>query len=421
MIGHNGYGSCLKCTTDGEYSYEFSKMIFPQLNAPLRTDENFRSKMFDDHHKNTSVLEQIVGIDMIKDFPIGDALHLIDLGIMKHFLTGWKNGTLHNLKARWSAREAKNISDFLTQVELPREIRRPVRGLDHLQRWKGTEFRTFLFYLSIIVLNKFFNHKDIYHHFLNFFCAIQICVRHDQDPKNYQIARAMLHDFLNGVKSLYGKFMFSSNMHNLVHLIDDVERFGPLDTFDAYPFESKLYVIKNMIRSGNLPLSQIAKRLTEIQKNATNIEIHFNKNEVQLKKKADLEDVDKKLRKIVKKKSLDLYNFVQLGSFCLDTKRKADCWILTKQLEVVKVDMIAFDSKDKTISLYGAKLKTQEDYFKKPVLSSALQIYASDLKLNPSELLPLDKLRCKMVCINTNDKNLPKSVFIPLLHTLKIT
>lgn len=377
--------------------------------------------MFDDHHKNTSVLEQIVGIDMIKDFPIGDALHLIDLGIMKHFLTGWKNGTLHNLKARWSAREAKNISDFLTQVELPREIRRPVRGLDHLQRWKGTEFRTFLFYLSIIVLNKFFNHKDIYHHFLNFFCAIQICVRHDQDPKNYQIARAMLHDFLNGVKSLYGKFMFSSNMHNLVHLIDDVERFGPLDTFDAYPFESKLYVIKNMIRSGNLPLSQIAKRLTEIQKNATNIEIHFNKNEVQLKKKADLEDVDKKLRKIVKKKSLDLYNFVQLGSFCLDTKRKADCWILTKQLEVVKVDMIAFDSKDKTISLYGAKLKTQEDYFKKPVLSSALQIYASDLKLNPSELLPLDKLRCKMVCINTNDKNLPKSVFIPLLHTLKIT
>ena len=26
------------------------------------------------------------------------------------------------------------------------------------------------------------------------------------------------------------------NVHNLIHLVDDVEKFGPLDTFSAYSF-----------------------------------------------------------------------------------------------------------------------------------------------------------------------------------------
>lgn len=39
--------------------------------------------------------------------------------------------------------------------------------------------------------------------------------------------------------------------------------FGILQSFNAYPFENKLYLIKNMLRTGNKPLSQIAKRLGE--------------------------------------------------------------------------------------------------------------------------------------------------------------
>ena len=75
-------------------------MIFPELNAPLRTDSDFRSRIYERHHKHDSILEEIIGIDMIKDFPIGDALHLIDLGITKRFLVGWKSGCLGNQNAR---------------------------------------------------------------------------------------------------------------------------------------------------------------------------------------------------------------------------------------------------------------------------------------------------------------------------------
>lgn len=38
-----------------------------------------------------------------------------------------------------------------------------------------------------------------------------------------------------------------------------------LQTYNAYKFENKLYLIKNLLRQGNKPLSQIAKRLKEYE------------------------------------------------------------------------------------------------------------------------------------------------------------
>lgn len=50
-------------------------------------------------------------------------------------------------------------------------------------------------------------------------------------------------------------------MHNLSHLVDEVRKFGVLQSFNAYPFENKLHMIKNLLRQGNNPLAQIARRL----------------------------------------------------------------------------------------------------------------------------------------------------------------
>lgn len=397
-------------------------MIFPQLNAPLRNDRDFRAKLYEGHHKSISILEDIQGLDMIKDFPIGDSLHLIDLGIMKRFLTGWKSGSLGNKNAKWSSVESQLVSDFMIKCKMPKEIRRPIRGLEHLPRWKGTEFRTFLLYVSIVVINKFFSCKDIYEHFLNFFCAIHICVRQSQSKNNYQIARFLLSDFLEGVKLLYGNHMFCSNMHSLTHLIDDVERFGSLDTFDAYPFESKLYGIKRMMRSGNLPLSQVARRVVEIQQN---LHAHkpFNPEAQQYclssrNKITRKELLPSELFHFIEKEKLEPYTAITLSHFCIDTKNKSDCWILSKQYEVIMVTCIMCDASKKYISFYGNALQNQYDYFLKPINSSALQIYASDLELQASQVYSINDIFSKMVSVRTYDKNLPKYVFIPLIHTM---
>lgn len=56
----------------------------------------------------------------------------------------------------------------------------------------------------------------------------------------------------------------TSNIHNLTHLIDDVQKFGVLQSFTAYPFENKLGQMKKLIRNGRTPLTQLAKRISEM-------------------------------------------------------------------------------------------------------------------------------------------------------------
>lgn len=57
----------------------------------------------------------------------------------------------------------------------------------------------------------------------------------------------------------------SGNMHNLIHLADDVKNMGcSLFNVTAFSFENCLGKIKKLLRSGNRPLVQICRRLQEI-------------------------------------------------------------------------------------------------------------------------------------------------------------
>lgn len=313
------------------------------------------------------------------------------------------------------------MSNFLEQCQLPREIRRPARSLEHLARWKGTEFRTFLLYLSPIILNHFFDSEDISEHFLNFYCAIQICSRNDQGPENLAVARSLINDFLEGVKLLYGNQLFCSNMHNLGHLVDDVERFGPLGSFDAYPFESRLYTLKRLIRSGNLPLSQVSKRITEIQTNLSRTDIakSGSSSPPVLKKICKADELEVSLKVILEKNNWVAYSFIDLHDYVLDTNSDSNKWILMSTLDVVRVDKVVHDPSRNAFYLYGNVVSDLRDFFVKPLTSSSLFIYASDLNLKPPEVFELKNIRGKMVKIGCNKSDLPKCVFIPLIHTLK--
>lgn len=63
---------------------------------------------------------------------------------------------------------------------------------------------------------------------------------------------------------LYGEAQLVYNVHSLLHVVDDVKNFGPLDAFSAFSFESHMYKIKKMIRRNNNPLAQLCNRVGEI-------------------------------------------------------------------------------------------------------------------------------------------------------------
>lgn len=200
--------------------------------------------------------------------------------------------------------------------------------------------------------------------------------------------------------------------------MDDVERFGPLGKFDAYPFESKLFCIKNLIRSGNKPLSQVAKRIIEIQQNVNVLDTSEEDQSPQLIAQLGSEEAPQELATLINEKQLELYAGIKIKNFCINSKHNEDSWIISKLKNIFKITLVLHDTDTGNVLLYGKYLSNQFDFFTTPLRSSSLLIYASNLELGCAKLLPLSDLLSKMVSIETRQKSLPKCVFLPLIHSL---
>ncbi|ODM88991.1 hypothetical protein Ocin01_17691, partial [Orchesella cincta] len=58
--------------------------------------------------------------------------------------------------------------------------------------------------------------------------------------------------------------MLTYNMHSLQHIHLDCKIHGSVDNFSAFEFESYMQVLKRLVRSNRLHLSQVVKRVQEI-------------------------------------------------------------------------------------------------------------------------------------------------------------
>lgn len=413
VTSFNGYNSCLKCVVKGKYSYQSNTVIFTDLNAALRTDSEFRKHSYNGHQKFRTILEDLP-IDMIADFPIADALHIIDLGVTKRLLHGFKFGSLSNYDAKWSIEQRSQVSKYLVECQMPSEIHRQVRGLEDLPHWKGTEYRTFLLYISLVIFNKFVEKKQLFEHFLLYFCSIHICSRSDQCEKNYDVAKAMLKEYLEKFKSIYGIHHFTSNLHNLIHLVDDVMRFGPLGNFDAYPFESRLFYLKRLLRTGVNPLQQVARRITEAQSaNCFRPSTETRKFQVKnILRNFDSEDLS--FVQFISSQNANIYSRIEFKQFILDVFQDKNRWILSKSNEIVCIKYIICTSVD-SFFLYGSPLKSISDYFLKPVKSSRLNIFQSNCEMGAPKYFSIGDIHSKLVKVEYSH---PTYIFVPLIHTI---
>lgn len=90
IVSFNHKYGCQKCLTKGVFYKKANRMSFTEIDAELRTDNNFRNPNANNeaevlHHKEFSILEELP-INMIDSFVVSDPLHLIELGIMKKYV-----------------------------------------------------------------------------------------------------------------------------------------------------------------------------------------------------------------------------------------------------------------------------------------------------------------------------------------------
>lgn len=398
IIGHSGYFSCERCEEEGEYlckNVEKSKKPKGNKNtghvcligtcAQRRTDESFRNQENQEHHRGCSPLEELP-IDIVRDFPL-EYLHLILLGMMKRLLLLWVNGT-KNFKlseSRISEIPALHIEANRTK---PSEIVRQNRSLKCLSFWKATEFRTFLLKTGPVILREYLA-AEMFNHFLTLHCAVTICC--SESLKKYlPVAKALFQSFTEKFGDIYGEEYKTYSIHSAIHVTDDVESFGVLDDYSAFPGESNLGFLKNLVRGGHLPLQQVVKRIAE-RDSCEKIREYEDQQSVQ----------EESMRK----------NILRVNGLRLDCSEK-NRWILTKKNDIFRIDNI---SKENCVTeIEGAILlkQNQQNLFDLPIESKNLLIFKSKLE-SVKAIVTLNEMFCKLYRIEI-DGNV--SAFFPLYH-----
>lgn len=256
-------------------------------------------------------------------------MHLVCLGVEKKIINLWMKGWRVDEKTllKFSHKTDKSISASLTSIKarIPSEFVRKTRDLGEVDGWKATEFRLFLLYVGPIVFKGYLPQKYLYH-FNCLHVAIRILCDENDCIKNNACAKSLLHYFVTESIKLYGENFVIYNIHNLVHLADDVLKFGPLDTFSAFSFESYLYFLQKILKKGEKPLQQLHKLLEE--RATCGYQQEVIKNVLQNPKVSNFN------RKMTKFSEFPSYNKINYGKFILSASQNCNRFCYLKNNDI---------------------------------------------------------------------------------------
>lgn len=387
-------------------------MSFPKFDCTRRTDAKFRSRAQKQHHKESSLMEQI-NIDMIRDFPTSDSLHLLDLGVMRKCFYRWVFGET-GYGRKWPKHLIEKTSELLEgcQPQMPTDIHRAIRNLDSLKRWKGLEYRTILLYVGMVVFKQILPVYE-YQHFMLLCCAVQVCSC-KLFKSEIPLATGFFRKYVELYIPIYGSDKINSNVHNLIHVTEDMNKLkvDNLSEISTYKYENCLRLIGLKIRNYNLPLEQVAKRMIEISR--------IQKDQLSFSN-CDLGSTENFSPKLYYERQCEnnlVYDKIEIKSdVVLSNRKTGDSWALVKlgnEIHIVKMKY-AFKDGDQ-FKICGWILCEKQAFFRFPLTSTKLFIYASNGTTSDNLCIyNIKSVIAKMIRLPCNEQ----FVYMPILHTLE--
>lgn len=390
----NAYNGCDYCITKGSYE---GRVVFDELDAPLRTDNNFNS--YEEHKLGESPLKQIKGIKMITNFPL-DYMHLVALGVVRKLIHLWMSGPL---KVRIGATAVTVVSEKLLQLAafFPTNFARKPRSLRCVGLWKASEFKAFLLYTGPLVLKGVISNA-LYNHFMKLSIAIRLLSSARHFKKHRNLCGILLRDFVRDIPILYDRSVMTYNVHCLIHLSDQTEYHGFLDRFSCFDFESYLGYLKHILRSHKNYLSEITNKLTlknsfDIQKDKE-IKFLLRHNDGPLDKLLGIQ-----YRAVI-------YKGIRFSTYFYNCK---DCCVFDDR-SVYLIYNIVVDH-EKECSLLCIKFRKMSPFFSRPIDSKEMSIFDVSDCGSRYDIIPLKSLTSKGVLLPFQSSY----IFLPVVNTFE--
>jgi hypothetical protein len=387
---HSGYSSCSKCTTVGITAFKPSELrrlvrpkgrvVFPGVTAPLRDDDSFRQREDPDHHNYYSIIEELEPIDMVHDFPV-DPMHLVHEGAGQKLIMLLMEDSDFKISPS-SVRRVNEYMEYLSKFT-PRDFARRARKFS--SQMKATEWAQAIGYTAPVVFRNKLS-PERYANLLSLHIAIKILTSKRFCYTLNAYAKDLLKVFVLNSSILYGNAFVTYNIHNLIHLSDDVMRFGHIYSFSAYPFENFLGIIKRLLRKSERPLQQIVKRIYEIQLSCRTIgPIEKTSNVLKLPYKGGI------LLPHMNRRTPQ-YRLLQLSKFDLTLECGDNCVMVSDKTFVKIENFVSLFEKPYVI---GRKFVELSNLYPAPFDSTMFDIYKCKLSIE-LDSWPVEDVKHKM-------------------------
>ena len=257
------YG-CDRCKVRGDMIEH--RMTFTDLHAEPRLDTDFDNPIDSDdleEYRTGNCILRDAGIGLVTQFPY-DYMHLVCLGVVRNIVTMLHTGRSNGrLTATVISEICEHMADCASYI--PKEFQRRCRTLFESSRWKATESRQFLLYSGPVVLRNTGVSRKQYENFLYLSVAIRCLCSKALIDTYLDFAQYSLQYFVAQFGEIYGRQHIVYNVHSLIHLASDARRYGVLDNFSCFEYESFLGVVKELThkRKPSHIVQQICRRLSE--------------------------------------------------------------------------------------------------------------------------------------------------------------
>lgn len=398
--------SCERCIVKG--TTVNNTRIFNEINCEKRTLKSFREKTNPQHHlanKNSPLLD-LINFDPIKCVVL-DEMHMLHLGICKYLI---QKLIFKNPYSCISQENVMKLQQNLSNIskDITVEFQRQTFQLMDLCNWKATQFRFVLLYAGGIVLREILE-DEMYKHFLILYTSCRILSSSKLATLRAQYVKTILKTFVQLMPHFYGPSSQTMNIHNLIHIADDVINIGaPISRFSAFDFENSLGYIKSLIKSPTNPIAQIQRKLHVFHTDSLSSSIPL------------VYPVRKNIKYLLGKvvgtsRSRTMFSFTHINGFKITSVHPNNVCLLNNGNILVVKEIFStkqFNHKCDDVFLKGNIFNEVNDFFSYPLPSSEIGLYCvSNLDENDIEI-NLHMVEFK--CILTNFNN--KSVVITLLH-----
>ena len=205
--------------------------------------------------KGPSILSKLSHFDLVDGF-VPDFLHCALLGVARQPVSLWFDTSNHDRP--WYIGQPCTLAKYDARVKnvvVPKEVRRLPRSIQTREHWKANEFKSFVLYHSLVVLQGILPSRFL-SHFL-FVWSLHKLLGTSITHQDLVKVRAALDLFIIQMEELYGVGSCTFNVHQLSHLSKSTRMCGPLWAVSTFTFESNNGILKKMIQGTQYVSEQV--------------------------------------------------------------------------------------------------------------------------------------------------------------------